>query len=72
MKLLQRRLLLDVVGMQTIQVKVIFFILLLLLIAAGSVQINVTTTTCKNVETLPQKNDLSRFKSSVVYIYIIL
>ena len=29
--------------------------LLLLLIAAGSVQINVATTTCKNVETLPQK-----------------
>ena len=37
------------------KLKVIFFILLLLLIAEGSVQINVATTTCKNVETLPQK-----------------
>ena len=46
--------------------------LLLLLIAAGSVQINVATTTCKNVETLPQKNDLSCFKSLLVSIYIIL
>ena len=54
------------------KLKVIFFILLLLLIAAGSVQINVATTTCKNVETLPQKNHLSCFKSLLVSIYIIL
>ena len=54
------------------RLKVIFFILLLLLIASGSVQINVATTTCKNVETLPQKNHLSCFKSLLVSIYIIL